>query len=273
MSDATLIARLDALLPQTQCEKCGHPGCLPYATAMAAGEAHNKCPPGRQETADALARLLARPALPLDAKPEDKLRKVAVIREAECIGCTKCIDACPVDAIVGAPLLMHTVIAAECTGCDLCLPPCPVDCIDMQVLADQHPDPAAAAGYRRRFVSRNERLARQADDGRRARRIGLPRPQPSGPVPAGDEPPLMPPASGPSTAFTTDAVSSAGAATLARLQTLAATARRQHREASAALARAQRAGHGDLAAMQARVDALQARAEAAQQRLDAARAG
>src|SRR5262245_2536537 len=115
----SLADRIDALLPQTQCEKCGHPGCRPYAEAVAAGAAHNKCPPGRQQTADALAQLLGRPSLPLDAGPEETLRKVAVIRESECIGCTKCLPACPVDAIVGAPLRMHTVIADRCTGCDL----------------------------------------------------------------------------------------------------------------------------------------------------------
>ncbi len=127
----SLIQRIDALLPQTQCGKCGHPGCQPYAEGIAAGEAINKCPPGGDETIGALARLLNVPVLQLDIERGSAPAQVAFIREAECIGCTKCIQACPVDAIVGAAKLMHTVIVEECTGCDLCVAPCPVDCIDM----------------------------------------------------------------------------------------------------------------------------------------------
>jgi electron transport complex protein RnfB len=123
------IRAIDALLPQTQCGKCGHPGCKPYAEGIAAGEEINKCPPGGPETMRALAELLQRPELPL-ALPAVAPQRV-VIREAECIGCTKCIQACPVDAIVGAAKRMHTVIADECTGCELCIAPCPVDCIDV----------------------------------------------------------------------------------------------------------------------------------------------
>jgi len=126
-----LIPRIDALLPQTQCGKCGHPGCQPYAQAIAAGEPINRCPPGGQETVVALARLLKRPVLALDVARGPAPAQVAFIREAECIGCTKCIQACPVDAIVGAAKLMHSVLIDECTGCDLCVAPCPVDCIDM----------------------------------------------------------------------------------------------------------------------------------------------
>jgi Na+-translocating ferredoxin:NAD+ oxidoreductase subunit B len=127
-----LVAQIDALLPQTQCGQCGHPGCRPYAESIAAGEAINKCPPGGQPTVQALADLLGVVAPQLDA-PEgaDAIKKVAFIREEDCIGCTKCIQACPVDAIVGTQKKMHTVIATECTGCDLCVEPCPVDCIDM----------------------------------------------------------------------------------------------------------------------------------------------
>lgn len=126
-----LIQRIDALLPQTQCGKCGHPGCMPYAEGIAKGEAINKCPPGGEETLAGLARLLDTQALPLDTARGAAPAQVAYIREAECIGCTKCIQACPVDAIVGAAKLMHTVLVDECTGCDLCVAPCPVDCIDM----------------------------------------------------------------------------------------------------------------------------------------------
>ncbi|WP_163835022.1 electron transport complex subunit RsxB [Spartinivicinus ruber] len=127
-----LVDQVNALLPQTQCGQCGYPGCKPYAEAIANGDAINKCPPGGDATIHALADLLDVEPIPLDAEHgEEKPRTVAFIREAECIGCTKCIQACPVDAILGAAKQMHTVIADECTGCDLCVEPCPVDCIDM----------------------------------------------------------------------------------------------------------------------------------------------
>lgn len=123
---------IEALLPQTQCGQCSYPGCRPYAEAIADGEAINKCPPGGESTIHALADLLDVEALPLDAEHgEEAVKNIAFIREAECIGCTKCIQACPVDAILGAAKQMHTVIVSECTGCDLCVEPCPVDCIDM----------------------------------------------------------------------------------------------------------------------------------------------
>lgn len=137
-----IVEQIDKLLPQTQCGQCGYPGCRPYAQAIADGDAINKCPPGGQTTINALATLLDVEAPTLDAEhgQESDIKKVAYIREDECIGCTKCIQACPVDAILGAAKQMHTVIASECTGCDLCVEPCPVDCIDMipvpQGLAD-----------------------------------------------------------------------------------------------------------------------------------------
>jgi electron transport complex protein RnfB len=128
--------QVEALLPQTQCGQCSYPGCRPYAEAIANGEAINKCPPGGEATIHALADLLDVEAIPLDAEHgEENIKTVAYIREDECIGCTKCIQACPVDAILGAAKQMHTVIASECTGCDLCVEPCPVDCIDMLPLA------------------------------------------------------------------------------------------------------------------------------------------
>ena len=129
-----VVEQIDALLPQTQCGQCSYPGCRPYAEAIAGGEEKiNKCPPGGESTIAAIADLLGVEPEPLDAEPgtEKESAMVAVIREDECIGCTKCIQACPVDAILGAAKQMHTVIADECTGCDLCLDPCPVDCIDM----------------------------------------------------------------------------------------------------------------------------------------------
>lgn len=125
--------RINTLLPQTQCAQCGYPGCRPYAQAIASGAADiNQCPPGGQATIRALADLLGREPKSLSAAHgEEKPKRLALIDESRCIGCTLCIQACPVDAIVGAPKLMHTVIAVECTGCELCLPPCPVDCIDL----------------------------------------------------------------------------------------------------------------------------------------------
>ena len=130
-----LIEKIDAILPQTQCGQCGYPGCKPYATAIAEGEADiNLCPPGGQEGVQRLADLLGREVKPLDA--QEKPKQVALIDEQTCIGCTLCIQACPVDAIVGAAKQMHTIVAADCTGCELCLAPCPVDCISMQPIAE-----------------------------------------------------------------------------------------------------------------------------------------
>lgn len=155
---------IDALLPRTQCTKCGFAGCRPYAEAIAAGEAPiNRCPPGGVEGIGRLARLLGRPALPLDpACGTEQPRRIAWIDPAACIGCTKCIQACPVDAIIGAQKRMHTVIDALCTGCDLCVAPCPVDCIEMRVPDTAQPwrDEDARAA-RSRHEARRERLARR----------------------------------------------------------------------------------------------------------------
>ena len=128
-----LIEAIDCLLPQTQCGQCGYPGCRPYAIAIAEGTADiNQCPPGGMAGIRALAELMGREPKPLNpANGIEKPNVVALIVEEDCIGCTKCIQACPVDAIIGAPKRMHTVIADLCTGCELCLPPCPVDCIEL----------------------------------------------------------------------------------------------------------------------------------------------
>ncbi|MBL4679464.1 MAG: electron transport complex subunit RsxB [Pseudomonadales bacterium] len=134
--DEVVIA-INNLLPQTQCAQCDYPGCKPYAEAIANGEDINHCPPGGEELIRNLAVLLGRETKPLDLNfGETKAPSVAVIREAECIGCTFCIKACPVDAIIGAPQQMHSIITEDCTGCELCLEPCPVDCIDMLITQD-----------------------------------------------------------------------------------------------------------------------------------------
>jgi electron transport complex protein RnfB len=162
-----LAGRIDALLPQTQCTRCGYTGCRPYADAIAAGEAAiNQCPPGGQTTIEALSRLLDRPALPLNPKNgvEGPLL-VAWIDEARCIGCARCLAPCPVDAIVGAQKYLHTVIADHCTGCELCLPPCPVDCIEMRPAGESAVnDPAL---NRRRYEAHTARLLNQAAERQR----------------------------------------------------------------------------------------------------------
>ena len=159
---AALADRVDALLPQTQCTKCGYAGCRPYAEAIAAGAAPiNQCPPGGAAGIAALADLLRQPPLPLNpANGTEKPLTVAVIDESLCIGCTLCIQACPVDCIVGAPTRMHSVIASECTGCDLCLAPCPMDCIAMvPVQPPRAWTLSDASAARRRHVERNARRA------------------------------------------------------------------------------------------------------------------
>jgi len=157
-------ARIDALLPQTQCTRCGYAACLPYATAIAAGQADiNQCPPGGSATIQALADLLGREFRPLNpANGIEGAARVAFIVEERCIGCARCLAPCPVDAIVGAAKLTHTVLADRCTGCELCLPPCPVDCIEMR------PSPAAVPPdlNRRRYQAHTARLARQAEQRR-----------------------------------------------------------------------------------------------------------
>lgn len=163
-----LTLQIDALLPQTQCTKCGYAGCKPYASAIAHGTADiNQCPPGGEEGVRALADLLGlayKPLNPDHGLPQPKA--VAFIDENVCIGCTLCIQACPVDAILGATKQMHTVISEECTGCDLCLPPCPVDCITMEPVFGV-PAENAASNARKRYDFRllrheREQLARAA---------------------------------------------------------------------------------------------------------------
>lgn len=163
--------RIEDLLPQTQCTKCGYAGCRPYAEAIAEGSAaYNQCPPGGAEGVARLARLLGKPVIPINpVHGLERERPVALIDESVCIGCTLCIQACPVDAIVGAAKQMHTVIAELCTGCDLCVPPCPVDCIAMIPVTpgktgwDAWSQQAANAA-RRRHDQRTARLQREKAD-------------------------------------------------------------------------------------------------------------
>jgi electron transport complex protein RnfB len=162
---------IDRCLPQTQCTRCGYPACRPYAEAVATGEAAiNRCPPGGAAGIRALAALTGRPYLPLDPEcGEEQPLRVAVVEEAHCIGCTLCIQACPVDAIAGAPKRMHTVIADLCTGCELCVPPCPVDCIAMVPAAEAPWTADRADAARARFRARAARLEREAAE--RAHRL------------------------------------------------------------------------------------------------------
>ena len=158
---------IDALLPQTQCTRCGYPGCLPYAEAIARGDADiNQCPPGGTETIVALARITGKPLVPLNREfGIESAPTIAFIDEDRCIGCTKCLPPCPVDAIVGAPRLMHTVIAELCTGCELCVAPCPVDCISMIPLLGSPWEALSlppAGDSLTRFAAHNERVARRA---------------------------------------------------------------------------------------------------------------
>lgn len=162
-SGPSLADRIDALLPQTQCGQCGYHGCRPYAEAIAAGDADiNRCPPGGQIGIDKLAHLLGRQSTTLDPDcGEEKPRQLAYVIEDDCIGCTKCIRACPVDAIIGASKRMHTVVADRCTGCELCVPACPVDCIALTPMPELLQDVAHAEAARRHFEQREARLDRE----------------------------------------------------------------------------------------------------------------
>lgn len=166
----SLADRLDALLPQTQCTRCGYSGCRPYAEAMATGEAStNRCPPGGAETLVALASLLGASTSPLDEScGEFAPPRIAVIDEDTCIGCAKCLPACPVDAILGARKQLHVVLAEECNGCELCIAPCPVDCIRMEPTGEPLLDVTAvrqrAGRYRGRQVAHRQRHERREQE-------------------------------------------------------------------------------------------------------------
>ncbi len=162
-----LVQQIDDLLPQTQCTQCGFEGCLPYAKALANDQADlNRCPPGGQATIEALSALLHKPAKPLDPECGTAVeRHIAQINPQHCIGCTLCIKACPVDAIIGSSKRRHAVIAALCTGCELCIAPCPVDCIDMVLIPEHaHWTQNQAHEARQRMHDRQGRLLRQKQE-------------------------------------------------------------------------------------------------------------
>jgi len=162
----SLVEKIDALLPQTQCTKCGYSGCKPYAQAISENQVDiNQCPPGGEAGIKKLASLLGVEEKPLN--PEfgiEQPRKVAFIIEEDCIGCTKCLPPCPVDAILGANKQMHTVIAGECTGCELCIAPCPVDCIIMQDIESPSWDQAMADHAKQRYQNKQQRLEKQLEE-------------------------------------------------------------------------------------------------------------
>lgn len=250
-----LISLLNDALPQTQCEQCGFKGCLPYAEAMAAGEAlYNRCPPGGEDTLAKLTQILGQHVIPLDTSRGTHYpqARVAIIREDECIGCTKCIQACPVDAILGAAKLMHTVIADECSGCELCVAPCPVDCID---IIEVNPIPLTleqreqrAQQYRHRYDNRNTRLARieaEKEAKRQARRQRLANQQPS-PTPQADK-----------------------EQALKQAKTRYNLLHNQHKQARAALARAQKHQPGDYSAQEKLIAQLAVEAEEARAQVTA----
>ncbi|RQV06969.1 electron transport complex subunit RsxB [Burkholderia cenocepacia] len=253
----TLADRIEDLLPQTQCTKCGYNGCRPYAEAIAAGDAnYNQCPPGGAEGIARLANLLGKPVIPLNpVNGSEHPRAVAFIDENLCIGCTLCMQACPVDAIVGAPKQMHTIVASLCTGCDLCIPPCPVDCIAMlPVTGDRtgwdawSQEQADAARERHDLRLARERREREAAEARAAARRAASVAKPVA------EPSAAQPGSQPDTPAADDAEAKKRAIIAAALE----RARKKKEELSG-----QGAGpkntEGVSAAVQAQIDAAEAR--------------
>lgn len=259
MTDSkTLADRIEDLLPQTQCTKCGYDGCRPYAEAVAAGEAnYNQCPPGGAEGVARLARLLGRPVIPINPiNGEERPRRVAFIDEQLCIGCTLCMQACPVDAIAGAPKQMHTVIESLCTGCDLCVPPCPVDCIAMipvtgertgwDAWTQQQADDARERHDRRLARQRREREAAEARAAER--RTASTAAAPAQPAGQSAEQPGAP------VDTATDAEARKRAIIAAALERA-----RKKKEALAAQGDAPKNTEGVSAAVQAQIDAAEAR--------------
>ncbi|MGT0193605.1 electron transport complex subunit RsxB [Burkholderia pyrrocinia] len=255
----TLADRIEDLLPQTQCTKCGYNGCRPYAEAIAAGDAnYNQCPPGGAEGIARLAGLLGKPVIPLNpVNGSEHPRAVAFIDESLCIGCTLCMQACPVDAIVGAPKLMHTIVESLCTGCDLCVPPCPVDCIAMlPVTGDRtgwdawSQEQADAARERHDLRLARQRREREAAEARAAARRAA---SAGAAKPAAEQP-----AAQPGTPAAAPAVDDADAKKRAIIAAALERARKKKEELSG-----QGAGpkntEGVSAAVQAQIDAAEAR--------------
>ncbi|CAN0622645.1 Na+-translocating ferredoxin:NAD+ oxidoreductase subunit B [Burkholderia multivorans] len=255
----TLADRIEDLLPQTQCTKCGYTGCRPYAEAIAAGDAnYNQCPPGGAEGVARLARLLGKPVIPIS--PEhgvERPRPVAFIDEQLCIGCTLCMQACPVDAIAGAPKQMHTVIASLCTGCDLCVPPCPVDCIAMLPVTGERTgwdawtqEQADDARERHERRLARERREREAAEARAAARRSA----------SAAAQPVARPAAQPASQSAAPADAAADADAKKRAIIAAALERaRKKKEALAAQGNAPKNTESVSAAVQAQIDAAEAR--------------
>lgn len=239
---------IEDVLPQTQCRQCGHDGCTPYAQALLDGAAINLCVPGGDPVSRTLASLLETDFLPVANAPAHAPWRGTVARviEQDCIGCTKCIAACPVDAIIGAQKLMHTVITDECTGCELCIAPCPTDCIVME--------PVAVDTTRARAIR-----ARQRHDAREARLSRAHRHAVNAFVPV---PPMVPQPS-PETTIVAQDVPPAPVDSK-RLETAALSARKRWKEAAAALKVAEKARRPDLDSLRERVKALDARAHEAE---------
>ncbi len=255
----SLADRIEDLLPQTQCTKCGFDGCRPYAEAIARGDAnYNQCPPGGAEGVVRLASLLGKPVIPINPdNGVERPRPLAVIDETLCIGCTLCMQACPVDAIVGAPKQMHTVVEKLCTGCDLCVAPCPVDCIAMVPVTGNHTGwdawtqqqaDEARERHDRRLV--RLKLEREAAEARAAARHAGGGNAPSEPAPA--------PAGAASGAATTPATDDAEAKKRAIIQAALERARKK-KEESAALGAGPRNTEHVSADVQAQIDAAEAR--------------
>jgi electron transport complex protein RnfB len=278
----TLADRIEDLLPQTQCTKCGYNGCRPYAEAIAAGDAnYNQCPPGGAEGVARLARLLGKPVIPINpVNGVERPRTVAFIDEQLCIGCTLCLQACPVDAIAGAPKQMHTVIASLCTGCDLCVPPCPVDCIEMlpvtgdrtgwDAWTQEQADAARERHDRRLARQRREREAAEARAAARrsASAAGAAQPAAAGAAEAAGAPGASAAPGAAGTAPADDAEAKKRAIIAAALERA-----RMKKEALATQGGAPKNTEDVSAAVQAQIDAAEARRKRLAEQREQAEAG